>query len=447
MSKLVKNGAILFVEEFLIKLFGFFTTIIITRILSPDQFGEIVTGLALLSNLMLLADCGLRTVAIIETAKPTDQRKFSPDELFSVRAVTHITVMALAILIILPLPLAHSLKIIYLIYSSLLLCEGLLTDWYFRGSRNYLPSAFARSGTVAVYLVAVAVIAVTYRSNIPIAGAFAIISTLFSVILFTLSRLKFNLPTISLFKKVLSSSLPVGVGKLLQQLPLYLPPLIITALSSAADTALFGVAFKLIALSMIADRILNALFLSELPKRWHEDRIQAELKVRQLFRGLLTFSAVVMVAFAFWGGALMEFLFSGPYAEATPILKALTFFYTFTLLNSIVSHSIIAIKTSDAYVKAAIRASVTTLPLIPLLIYLLGGVGAAIAISLAETATFVFSERTIRHLIKIPLGTTIAFISTEILLLTAPTTELQSIYLVVLAGLIIHNSFKMIKER
>lgn len=446
MSKLVKNGSILFVEEFLIKLLGFLTTAIITRTLSPEHFGEIVTGLALLSNLMLLADCGLRTVAIIETAKPVDQRKFSPAELFSVRIITHVAVALAAVLIILPLNLPHSLKIIYMIYSSALLCEGLLTDWYFRGCRNYLPSALARTGTVAVYLAATAVIAVTYRSNISIAAAFVTISTFFSLLLFLISKLRFEIPSAELMRKVLTASLPVGVGKFLQQLPLYLPPLIITAFSSASDTALFGIAFKIIALSMIADRILNALFLSELPKRWHEDRVQTEIKVRQLFRALLTFSAIVMVIFAFWGGAMMEFLFSGPYAEATPILKALTFFYTFTLLNSIVSHSIIAIKSSNSYVKAAIRASLTTLPLIPILTYFFGGVGAAVAISLAETATFIFSEKTIRQLIRIPRGATAAFIITEILLLTAPNATLQSVYLVILSVLIIYNTFKMIKE-
>lgn len=452
MKKLLHSSSILFLEEFLIKIFNFLAIAIATRILLPDEFGAVVTGTAFLTNLSLICDLGTRTVALIETAKPEEIRRFTPSQLFSVRIIPHVAVFFFLNMALLFLPIETSLHQTLAIFSIGLIGEGIYTEWYFRGKKHYLPSALARSSASLFFMILILVMSQNLNSS-KVALAFIIPHTGFALALLLKSKIRFSLPSFNNFKHVLQVTLPVGGGKILQQVPLHIPPLLITGMVSAHQTAFYGTAFKVISLMMIFDRILNTLFLAELPKQWHDNKEGTKRRIAFLNEALLTLGALAVIVLTFLGDDILALLFGEKYRDAGQLLQIFSIFFFFTLLNSIISHSIIALKNSNLYFKVSAMAAVVTLPLLPLFILQWGAIGAAIAISLAEGSIFFFSAYAMRDTLSTPLKKIIFFliISTLCILPILPQynthfTIILMIFAISNAVVVLHRSQKQKKE-
>ncbi len=422
MKRLLKSGSVLFLEEFTFRLTAFLSAMILSRGLSPEEFGLLLTGGALLGNLELFADFGLRTTGLIETAHPKETRSVEPSDIFAIRLISHLVLFTLAEIVIFFLPLEPRLKQILMIYGGALIFEGLYVEWFFRGKKKFIPSAIARAGAGIAYTFAAFFIVNRSNSAVPIAISYVIINIIVATLLLIKSPLRFIVPAKEKALQTIYKILPVGGGRLFQQLPLFLPPLIITSLVSLEGTAHFGTAYRVITISLIVDRIVLTLFLSELPKKWHENPKLTELNVQKLFRGLLLFCTTVIVIYSFLGGTLLSLIFGEQYRIAAPLLKPLGLFMMFTILNSIVSYSIIAIDDNKQFFRAAFISVVLTLPFLPILTKQFGVMGAASAMALAEGAIYTLSAIRLNKKLSLPHIETILITLSLILLFSAPTS-------------------------
>ncbi len=444
MKRLLKSGSVLFLEEFTVRLTSFISTIILSRGLSVESIGLLITGGSLLANLELFADFGLRTTGLIETAHPKETRSVEPNDIFSIRLITHVVLFTFAEIILFFLPLDPLLKQILMIYAGALIFEGLYVEWFFRGKKKFIPSAIARAGAGIVYTLASLIILNNSSSAVPIALSYVIINITFATILLMKSSLHFTPPSKEKVLQTIYKILPVGGGRLFQQLPLFLPPLIISSFVSLEATAHFGIAYRIITISLIVDRIVLTLFLSELPKKWHENKATTELNVRKLFRGLLLFCALVIVLYSSLGYTLLA-IFGEQYKLASPLLKPLGLFMMFTILNSIVSYAIIAIDDNKQFFKAASISVVLTLPFLPFLTKQFGVMGAASAMALAEGAIYTLSAIRLNKKLPLPHIETVLLTISLILFFSVPS-EFMAISILLFSVVVCKIIYSLLKK-
>lgn len=394
MRKYIKQGFALLGEEGSARILSFLVSVFIARTFTKADYGIIIFGTALMNNLINLGDVGMLPLGFAETAKSEKSRLFSPEKIFQSRSISLSLMMILAIVVTLFSTLNSQYKTVTILFELAILIEVLNPVWYFKGKQQFKLTTMVKSITSLIYfLLALAAIQIYHHIEvIPI--AFIIAYGAGAIYLFKRSKFKLDFTLNKEKKKIFKVSSKVGVGKLLQQLPALLPPLLITWFAgisthySIENTAGFGAAWRLIVAFNMADRIIRSIFLSSLPKQWEKNPKRTTEVIKRLFTTMILIGAVLILGITIFSNAIMTFVFEEAYASNGITLAILSVFLIFSLLNSIVSFGILAIGEAHDFMKASLIPTLITLPILLLLTFFYAENGAALGVVIVEIGIF-----------------------------------------------------------
>ncbi len=413
MKRILKDGSIIFLEEIVSRALNFIVTMVIVRALSKEHFGLIVTASAILNYAVTAASMGLKNIGFITTSTPKEKRSLSLSEIYSVKITLSIVVSLLFSLIIILLPISIFVKLIYIIYLGNVLFEGLYLDWYYRGISAFKEVAKARIICSLLYTGSITVLLQAFPSVISVAMCFLFWNLAQAIFLFFKSGLfRIKLSSAETLKKVMIQAFPVGGGTLLQQLPLLLPPLLLTAFHNASYTAEYGATLRIVTLIRLLDPVVANLYLSSLPKLWSNSPERARVRVEQVIGAVSLVLITVTLCFSPLSGFIMKLIYGDQYGSEPVLLPLFSFFVLATILNTILSLGLIAITDNSRYFKVSLQATIVALPFMPLVVIPLGTIGAVLAVVGAEAVITIFSYRIFKRHIPLtlyPLIITILF--------------------------------------
>lgn len=378
----------LFFGEALVRVIGFFANAYIARTLNPEVLGFIAVGSSLLTYSLLISDSGIRTLGFLESAKPISKQTFSFSDIVNVR-ILHGS-LAFVFLIILTFTLYNTqiLRMICIFYLFNIFYDSLFIEWYYNGLQKFKIVASARITASAVYIILLILYVKTPTDVIKVPLYF-FLSNMCSV-----AVLVIFLPTTPFiykfsfsFKKyleIIRQSIPLGIGTFLNQVPVYLPPILLDKFVNSTQTGVFWVALKIVSLMMIIDKIFSTIFMSALPKMWMKNNTTTIQTLQSILNLGIALGFLFSLTFCVFSESVITIIYGEKYLESSKILSILSWFFSFTLINSIFVYGLIAIGQKKQYLKAAVIGFFLNCLFISILTFFFHTYGASIAVVVGE---------------------------------------------------------------
>lgn len=338
------------------KLFGFFTTIYLARTFGAESYGLIVLALSVLGICIWFSDLGIQTLAT-RTIAASEPENRTPARFFWLKVLLSITVVLVSALLIWFIlsdePVLRSLVLLFLIS---LLPQSLQIRWYYNGTQEFKWITLSNWIQGSVYLGGLLLIVSSDDLfSVPIIYSISILAgAVTMLIVYRGNQSLLNLPDISGWADDIKNSVYLGAGHFMAQSIILLPPIVIGYFFSESDVGYYSVAFKLILIVMLADKMINTLLLANLSKLRNErpDDVQPQLEITA--RWMVVIGSLGTLVLYFTSDTVIPLLFGSDYESSILMLQILSFILPVTFLNSVYSYGLISFGEDLHYMKSTL---------------------------------------------------------------------------------------------
>jgi len=389
--KIALNTSLLTSGRFFITLSGLVGTAAITRYLGTGAFGSLAAGLAIVSIALNLGDVGLFTVATREVARePQDERRLLSNA-FGLALVISLSAMVLCLgLSFLIYPGADGARtreaIAILLAQLLVAAPGGVALVHYNVRQQALPLSAAATVSSAVFLIALGVVIALDGSFGLVAGAYTLGAFVTALVPLLFARGAIPLRPArdpELWRRMIRAALPQSAVLIVGTVYFRLDLILVSVLSSAHQTALYGLGYKVIeSLLWLPGLLMFTLFpeiaREDLGSRRLGELIQTAFSSIQL---ILLPLVVVLVGFA---PEIVQVVGGGKYAGAATVLRILAISMALGYFNVIFGLSMASLGQQRRLLRVLLVSLVVNVVLNAVLIPVDGARGAAIALGVSE---------------------------------------------------------------
>lgn len=395
MKRPLKNAVVLLAGDLGSRLLGFAITIYLARVLSPEGFGLLSIGAAVLGHLTLVASPG---IALLETRNVAASEGVTPRRaggVLVVRVILAVLVCTVAWGVIMLVPDRGMTGPVVLLYVASLLPMAVSLDWFFQGREQMGPVSLSRLIAILVYGVIVVLVVHARRDIAYAPAAFLIGNWGGALMLLSLYNARFGKLEVgwqpALWWTIFRENLPVGLGMFLGQLTVNLPPLVIGILVTTSAVGQFSAAAKVAFGFLILDRLFNTLFLPMLSRHLAEGRDAAGRLLRVSLKGVVQVMSLVAVAGVLLAPLLIDVLFGAQYTDAVALLQLLMPYVFLTVVNSVFVCAVLAAGQTREYLLVTARSGIVLTIGVLILTHYFGAAGAVLGMVIGEYAAVQFS--------------------------------------------------------
>ena len=396
-GQVAKNTLIQILGKALSTVLGLLALALITRDLGLNGFGQYTTIITFLTFFAVIADFGLTLVTVQMISGHHEDEPKILNNLFTLRLVSSLVVLALAPLIVLLLPYDQAIKSGVLITALAFLFPALnqVLIGFFQKKLIMDRDSVAE---IVGRLVLIVAIVVSRRMGAGlngvliatvVSGAVNFLFHYFFALRFTVFKLAFNRVW---WQKIFHKSWPLTITIVLNLIYLRADTLLLSLFRSAAEVGLYGAAYKIIDVLTTVPFMFAGLVLPILTASWLASDQSYFKKVLQKSFDFMAMVAVPLVIGAqFLGRPIMIYVAGRDFAPSGLILQILIFAVAAIFLGTIFSHAVIALdkqkKMIGFYLFTSLSALLGYLLLIPRFSYF----GAAGVTIYSELLTAIFS--------------------------------------------------------
>lgn len=344
MRNLTSKALWIFFSDGGAKLFGFFTTIYLARVLGVEQYGLITIAISVLGIAMWFSDLGLKTLATRSIAA-ADPENRNPSRYFWLKIILSVTVMLISGSIIWILMSSEPvLRSLILLFILSLLPQSLKIDWYYKGVQDFQWITLASWIQGIVYLGGlILLVSAEDLLLVPLIYSASILAGALIMILSYRGKSSLSKrPDISQWSTDIKTSFYLGSGHFLAQSIILLPPLLIGYYFNELQVGYYGVALKLILMAMLVDHVFTTLLFPNLTRLWNDQpgKVPAQLSITG--KWMLFFGASGTLILYFSADFFITLLFGNQFQPAISMLMILSFLLPVTFLNSVYSFGLIS---------------------------------------------------------------------------------------------------------
>lgn len=403
MKRISRNFLYMFASDGITRLIGFAATVYIARVLAVEGFGLINYGLAFISYALLFANPGLTVIGAREVAKDPGGRDFIEETLglrLALAAVIFVVLVAATILI----PGDPVTRRVIIIYALVLFPFALLVEFVFQGREEM---GYVGGGRTVQYTVYLVLLLLLLRDGagilaVPLAflagyllGAGFLLAVY--IVKYRVFRLRFS---IARWKRILTSSIPVGLAIIFNQATVSLPVIALGVFRTQYEVGIFSAGYKIIFTLLVIERVFYYVFFPVLSRQYKEDRE----KLAPAFNFLTRFLFAATIPLALGGmvlaPALIDLIYGRPFAEAAGVLRILLAYFAIVPVNTIFGYGLIAIDREDRFLRVISITALLSAALILLLGARFGGHGAAAALCVGESLSILLMGRELRKSVR-----------------------------------------------
>ncbi|WP_340103226.1 oligosaccharide flippase family protein [Rhodohalobacter sp. 8-1] len=363
------------------KLFGFFTTIYLARTFGADSYGLIVLSLSVMGICIWFSDLGIQTLATRAMAA-SDPGKRTPARYFWLKVSLSVVVILVSAAIVWVV-LAHNpaLRTLVLLFLLSLLPQSLQIQWYYHGIQDFKWITAANWIQGALYLgCLVFIVSSDDLFLVPLVYSLSILAGALTLLIsYRGKQSLFSTPDFSKWPSDLKKSFYLGAGHFMAQSIILLPPILIGFFFSEYDVGYYSVAFKLVLVVMLADKMINVLLLANLSKLWVERPEDVPGQLSIVARWMIVFGSLGSIILFFISSSIIPFLFGSEYGDSIIMLKYLCFILPVTFLNSVYSYGLISFGQDERFLKSTLMGGTGAM-----LLMLAGGASSLMSVMLAS---------------------------------------------------------------
>ncbi|MTI88009.1 MAG: hypothetical protein FH748_08580 [Balneolaceae bacterium] len=405
MNKLKHKAFWIFTGDIVGRGFAFFTSLYLANTLGKEYYGLITVAISILGYATWFSDLGLINMGTRETAKPPEKRLFRITEIFRTRLFLGIIVLVFASGAVYLIELEDLQKQVVLSYLFSIIPYVLLLDWFYAGKQEFGKIALSKILNGAAYFSLVIIFIQTAEDITLVPYLYTIGIATASLILagFAFSSKPFALPTrgIHIYQDLIKSSSLLGTGRFFGQMIQLLPPLAIGAILSLNAAGEYGVAFKIVIIAMLIDRVFVNILLPNLSTLWSVDKTTAVLRIDTVYRLVAAGGAFIAMIIAICANHIIELLFNPEYVQSIILLQVLSVLIAVTFINSLFSFGLIATNKDHDYFTAMVSGGTIAGFIILVMTYFGNVISAALSVSIAEIVITVFTYWKFKQAIQI----------------------------------------------
>lgn len=404
MKRPAKNLVAFFAGEVGGRLIGFAISVYLARIVEVSAFGILNIGFAVLAYLAMVSSPGIQLLETRNVAASDRVDLSRVGSILSMRLfLSGVLLVWVAVGAFLFINNAETRDVVILVTCALFPMSFLL-DWFFQGREDFAAVSYSKVVNSLGYGVMVVLLVHSHTDVRMAALSFVVGSSAAAFFLFmkfrrSHGRLDLGVRFAS-WKNILAENFHVGVVIFLAQSVQSFPPLLIGIVYSSAETGLYSAAMKLILLSLLLDRGLNALLLPAMSRYFSRGRDE----IKRLFAVALRSLLMIILPAAIVGFAvssmIVVILFGESYRRAIPVVQVLLAYGALTLVNTLFMTTLIGAKREKEYTRAMIPGTLAGVVAVVIFTFLAGIVGAAWGVVVGEFVTVVLMGIKTRRMLE-----------------------------------------------
>jgi O-antigen/teichoic acid export membrane protein len=302
----------------------------ITRYLGREGFGNYATVLAFLSFFASLADLGLYHISTREISRPGADEKKIMGNIFTLRVISALAILALAPIIVLFFDYPPEVK------------EGIIiaaASFLFSSGYQVLNGVFQKNlamdrvavGELAGKIIQVAVVILAVK--LQLGFNWIIASLLFNMmasfaIVFFWSRkyLRFNFRfDFSYWKKFLKESLPIGIGSVIVFVYFKMDTILLSLLKTSEDVGVYNAAYKVLENISFFPAMIIGLVLPILSNTIFTDKEKFKDISNKTFKVFIILVVPLIIGTLFLSSGIIQLIGGGQFGQSAAVLQVLVF--------------------------------------------------------------------------------------------------------------------------
>lgn len=437
MKRISRNFISLFLSDGITRIIGFAATVYIARTLAVEGFGQINFGLALISYALLFANPGLTVIGAREVAKDPKNRAFI-EQTLGLRLFLAVIIFVVFAIGILLFPGESKTKQIILIYSATLFPFAVLLEFVFQGREEM---EYIGAGRILQYVLYLLLLLILVKSSldilaVPFSFVLGYVFSAVFLLLVYIRKYRIFRPrfSISRWRSILASAIPVGLAIIFNQVTISLPPIVLGLFKTNYEVGIFSAGYKIIFTLLIIERVFYYVFFPILSR----DHAENPAKLKKNFSFLTRFLFALTIPLALGGlmlaPGIVNIVYGRAFSEAAIVLRILLLYFMIVPVNTIYGYGLIAMDREKRFFRIiAIAALVSTL-LILLLGLRFGVYGAAAALLVSEAISISLMRRELQKVIRFQSFRYVAKPIAASLLMVVVLYVLRQWYAIVLVG-------------
>jgi O-antigen/teichoic acid export membrane protein len=302
------------------------------------------------------------------------------------------------------IPGDNTTRRIILAYAFALFPFAVLVEFVFQGREEM---SYIGAGRVIQYVIYLAVLILLLRRAsdilvVPVAFVFGyVIAAAFLIVVYITKYRSFKFRfSISRWRVILGTSIPVGLAVIFNQVTISLPPIVLGMFKTNYAVGIFSAGYKIVFMILVVERVFYYVFFPIL-SRQHEQHPE---KLVGSFNFLIRFLFALTVPIALGGLILapqiITFIYGRAFVEAAGVLRILLLYFMIVPVNTVFGYGLIAIDQERRFFKVIAITAFMSAVLIMLLGLQFGFYGAAAALLVSESVSIILMRRQLRKSVR-----------------------------------------------
>jgi len=403
MKKISRNFLSLFLSDGVTRIIGFAATVYIARMLAVEGFGLINYGLAFISYALLFANPGLTIIGAREVAKAPHDRTFI-EEIMGLRLVLAILIFAIFFIGTIVIPGDGTAKRVIIVYAVTLFPFAVLLEFVFQGREEM---GYIGAGRIIQYVIYLAILLLFLKHGtdvvvVPIGFVVGyVISAAFLVAVYISKYKSFRLRfSISQWRTILSTSTPVGLAVILNQVTISLPPIVLGIFNTNYEVGIFSAGYKIVFTLLIVERVFYYVFFPILTKRHKQNPEKLQGSFNFLTRFLFALTIPITIGGLILAPGIVTIIYGRAFIEAVGVLRILLLYFVIVPINTIFGYGLIAIDQEKRFSRVIAITALISAVLVVLLGLQFGYYGAAAALLISELISISLMNKQLRKFVR-----------------------------------------------
>lgn len=404
MTKLKENALWIISGDFLARGMSFLASIYLARVLGAEYYGLILFGISLLGYAHWFSDMGLYQIGSREKAKPPEKRIYRIKEIFNLRIILGVSILLVSVLALYIIDFEPDQKQVLFGFLISLIPYMFLMEWFYAGKQEFSKITVSKTiqGSVYLGLIILMVKSSDEAQIVPLIYTSGVFLATITLGFFAFRDKPFSLPSRGkqIYPDLFKSSSVIGLGQLSSQVIQLLPPVLLGLFMTFEMAGVYGVAFKVVTLAMIIDRVFVQLLLPNLASAWVNSKGEINSIIQMTYRIALCTGSIIALFTALGSEQIILWLFGHTYIDSIFLLRILSLFIGLTFINSLFSFGLIATNHDTQYFKATVFGGSISAVLLIIASYFGNLMTVTITVVLSEMIITFFSFQQFKQIFR-----------------------------------------------
>ena len=342
-----------------IKLIGFISITFLARTFGPEVIGLIAAAMGILSYCNIISEAGLPILGTRKIAGRNSASASLINKLVKTRFILTVCVFSLSTIIIFYTLSDSRLRDITIIYLLCLFPSSLLLEWVFQGLKKITFLAWGRILSASIYLFWLLMFVRTDSSIIMIPIGWVVGVTCQAIYLWRKSLRYKEISETNLSGSIglIKLSLPFGFASLIAQSVTQFP-IIYLGITDPEAGGVFSIAFRVIILMLVVDRVFYTLFFPSITSVIKEGENKLSIYFPRIVKIVTTSTIYIGIMALMSSKQLLPLLFGKEFIESIIIFQLLVLYFIFSVLNSVFTFTLVGAKKEVVYLKSLFLGAV-----------------------------------------------------------------------------------------